>query len=370
MFSRMFMKPFLFLIATSSCTHLTLLRVWVREDIALYSNDARQYSEWKTVYRIYLEARERLSLPQSYFKDGTRRDVSHTALVAAPGIDPECLNSSHLFELATSRGRTEETRNTTPETVSCLAAMEQRLRPCQKGSVSQPSDLFAQCLCKRVIKRNDAQQGDLPWRIYYISGRWGEEEKGRKRERRKRFLAFQQRSQRHLAVISAKVHQASDRVRLTEKKSKERSEGYNCFLSICWQKFPEGKTQNRNTWQEIGCYPETRLAELYTSFLILWEEMKISVHFCFLFFPLKTIISWSWNWIGLSHNISNYNAWGRGFMNEMVGVLEFRVEPGFMENLSICNQLQCCTSQDKTQSWFALCFLPSCFIYTFPNHMS
>lgn len=45
-----------------------------------------------------------------------------------------------------------------------------------------------------------------------------EKEKGRKRERRKRFLAFQKRSQRHLAVISAKVHQTSDRVRLKKKK--------------------------------------------------------------------------------------------------------------------------------------------------------
>lgn len=59
-------------------------------------------------------------------------------------------------------------------------------------------------------------QGDLCQRIYYISGRGGERRK-EKRERRKRFLAFQKRSQRHLAVISAKVHQTSDRVCLTEK---------------------------------------------------------------------------------------------------------------------------------------------------------
>lgn len=52
--------------------------------------------------------------------------------------------------------------------------------------------------------------------IYH--GERGEKEKGRKRERRKRFLAFQKRSQRHLAVISAKVHQTSDRVRLKKKK--------------------------------------------------------------------------------------------------------------------------------------------------------
>lgn len=63
----------------------------------------------------------------------------------------------------------------------------------------------------------DAQQGDLCFRIYYISGRGGKEEKGRKRERRERFLAFQKRNQRHLAVISAKVHQISDRVCLTKK---------------------------------------------------------------------------------------------------------------------------------------------------------
>lgn len=69
-------------------------------------------------------------------------------------------------------------------------------------------------------KCNDAQQGDLCWRIYYISGRGGEEEKGRKRERRKRFLAFQKHSQRHLAVISAKVHQTSDRVCLTKKSKR------------------------------------------------------------------------------------------------------------------------------------------------------
>lgn len=62
--------------------------------------------------------------------------------------------------------------------------------------------------------------------------------------------------------------------------------------------------------------------------------MKISVNF---FFSTKKKISWSWNWIGLSHNISNYNAWGRDFMNEMVGMLDFMVEPGFMENLRFCN---------------------------------
>ena len=57
--------------------------------------------------------------------------------------------------------------------------------------------------------------------------------------------------------------------------------------------------------------------------------MKISVNF---FFPSikKTIISWSWNWTGLSHNMSNYNAWGRDFMNEMVGMLDFVAEHGFM----------------------------------------
>lgn len=47
----------------------------------------------------------------------------------------------------------------------------------------------------------------------------GEGGKRRKKERGRegRFFAFQKCSQRHLAVISAKVHQTSDRVRLKKK---------------------------------------------------------------------------------------------------------------------------------------------------------
>lgn len=63
----------------------------------------------------------------------------------------------------------------------------------------------------------------MPSKVICVSGfiiyqgEGGEEEKGRKRERRERFLAFQKRNQRHLAVISAEVHQISDRVCLTKK---------------------------------------------------------------------------------------------------------------------------------------------------------
>lgn len=81
-------------------------------------------------------------MPQSYFKDVTHRGMSQAALVAEPGIEPKSLNSSHLLKLTTSTLRREKNRNT----VSYLAVTEQRLRPCKKGSVSQPTNLFARCL--------------------------------------------------------------------------------------------------------------------------------------------------------------------------------------------------------------------------------
>lgn len=88
---------------------------------------------------------------------------------------------------------------------------------------------------------------------------------------------------------------------------------------------PQGKSQSTNTWQEIGCYPETRLAELYTSFVIVWEEMKIRTLFFFFFH--KNLLSWSWSSAVLSDNISSYSAWGRDFVNEKVGMLDFMAQP-------------------------------------------
>lgn len=81
-------------------------------------------------------------MPQSYFKDVTDRRMSPAALVAEPGIELESLNSRQLLKLATSTVRNKKKGNTP----LYLAVTERRLRPCKKGSVSQPSNLFAHCL--------------------------------------------------------------------------------------------------------------------------------------------------------------------------------------------------------------------------------
>lgn len=182
------------LLRAEQVLHLcTWLRVWVSKGAELDPGNPRQHSEGKWVFCICPKARKRLPLPGC-----------HTQVC-------------HRLQLQQSRDRASgHAPGKTRDKVLYLGV------PCTLGS--QPHGTAPGCGCSLFIgkgkKCNDAQQGDVCWRIYYISGRGGEEEKGRKRERRKRFLAFQKCSQRHLAVISAEVHQTSDRVCLTKKSKR------------------------------------------------------------------------------------------------------------------------------------------------------
>lgn len=234
-FSTVFMKPPLLL----RPEHLwTQLRVWVSEDAELAPGNPRQHFEWKLVFCICLKARKKLPLPRHYFQDVTDRCV--TGCTAAE-------QGQSLWPCSWEKQR---------HGVGPWSTLLYLVVPCctllclaVTAPVTAPG-LGCSLFIGKGERCSDAQQGDLCFRIYYISGRGGEEEKGRKRERRERFLAFQKRNQRHLAVISAEVHQISDRVCLTKKS--RRVNGVTVSWACADRNSPRARPRTETRGQRLG----------------------------------------------------------------------------------------------------------------------
>lgn len=231
-FSTIFMKPPLLLRPEHLWTQLRVCMSWRCRTGSRKSKAAF----WVKICILYLSESQKKAAIALALLSGCHTQVCHRLHCSRAGTEPLAM----LLGKAETRCCTLEYLVVPCCTLLCLAVT---------APVTAPG-LGCSLFIGKGERCSDAQQGDLCFRIYYISGRGGEEEKGRKRERRERFLAFQKRNQRHLAVISAEVHQISDRVCLTKKS--RRVNGVTVSWACADRNSPRARPRTETRGQRLG----------------------------------------------------------------------------------------------------------------------